>query len=88
MSCCACGESLTFPPKYAEFFVKLLGWYESPGWLYIAMEYCEYGDLRTNLLDMKTLPEEQPRDIALQVLNGIALMHEVGFAHRDIKPAV
>ena len=74
--------------QYSEFFVKFLGWYESPGWLYIAMEYCENGDLKKYLSDVKRLPEDQAQDIASQVLSSVALMHEEGFAHRDIKPAV
>src|SRR5262245_57726370 len=52
------------------------------------MEYCEHGDLKKYLLEIKVLPEDQVKDIAYQVLGGVALMHEVGFANRDIKPAV
>ncbi|OIW31909.1 kinase-like protein, partial [Coniochaeta ligniaria NRRL 30616] len=73
--------------KYTEFFVKSYGWYESSGWLYIAMEYCEHGDLRGYLANAKTLPESQVHDIAQQILGALVSMHENGFAHRDLKPA-
>ncbi|KAL6404752.1 hypothetical protein AUP68_11581 [Ilyonectria robusta] len=73
--------------KYADFFVGFYGWYESPGWLYVATEYCEYGDLSKYLACVKTLPEDQAHGIASQILGALTLMHEEGFAHRDLKPA-
>jgi calcium/calmodulin-dependent protein kinase I len=50
------------------------------------MEYMEYGDL--NLYLEKPLPENEARYITLQVAEGLKLLHENGFAHRDLKPAV
>lgn len=52
------------------------------------MEYCEHGDLRHYLVDEKTLPESQAWEIAWQVLGALTSMHQCGFAHRDLKPAV
>ncbi|KAF2118034.1 kinase-like domain-containing protein [Lophiotrema nucula] len=72
--------------KYAEYFVKSYGWYDTPGWLHITMEYCPHGDLGT-FLGSKALPEDQVQDIAVQVLQGLTLMHGEGFAHRDLKPS-
>ncbi|KAH8722144.1 kinase-like domain-containing protein [Ilyonectria robusta] len=78
--------------KYTDFFVKFSGWYTSPGWLHIAMEYCELGDLHKYLSDARKcpdnrLPEDQVLDIASQVLNALSMMHGERFAHRDLKPA-
>ncbi|KAH6871776.1 kinase-like domain-containing protein [Thelonectria olida] len=73
--------------KYTNFFIKCYGWYESPGWLHIAMEYCEHGDLKKYVADVGTLPEDQAQDIASQILGALTLMHEEGIAHRDLKPA-
>ncbi|KAM5343262.1 hypothetical protein ACJ41O_014228 [Fusarium nematophilum] len=74
--------------KYSEFFVKFLGWYESPEYLNIAMEYCPHGDLKKYLSrNGGRLPENQVKDIASQVLAGVVMMHRAGFANRDIKPA-
>jgi ser/thr/tyr protein kinase RAD53 len=52
------------------------------------MEYCEKGDLRNYLSKHKMLAEEEAQEIAAQVLQGLKFMHEEGFAHRDLKPAV
>ncbi|KAH6981193.1 kinase-like domain-containing protein [Ilyonectria sp. MPI-CAGE-AT-0026] len=78
--------------KYTDFFVKFSGWYASPGWIHIAMEYFELGDLQKYLSDAQKcpnnrLPEDQVLDIASQVLNALSMMHGELFAHRDLKPA-
>jgi serine/threonine protein kinase len=52
------------------------------------MEYCENLDLGTYLKEKKRLSERDAWDIASQVLGGLTMMHENGFAHRDLKPAV
>ena len=52
------------------------------------MEYCPYGDLKKYLEVVKVLPENQAVDVASQVLGALAMMHQEGFAHRDLKPAV
>lgn len=52
------------------------------------MEYCSHGDLKDYLQKHKTLTEKETQEITLQVLGGLSLMHEAGFAHRDVKPAV
>ncbi len=52
------------------------------------MEYCEHGDLKRYLESTKLLPEDEARDLASQVLCALAMMHQEGFAHRDVKPAV
>ncbi|KAF5242785.1 hypothetical protein FANTH_8521 [Fusarium anthophilum] len=56
--------------KYSQYFVKSLGWYATSNRLYIAMEFFPDGDFH----------------IISQVLSGVAVMHEAGFAHRDVKP--
>ncbi|KAH7022324.1 kinase-like domain-containing protein [Ilyonectria destructans] len=73
--------------RYNEFFVKFYGWYEYNGFLHIATEFCEHGDLRAYLKNVGRLPEDQAQDIAAQVLGGLIMMHKAKFAHRDIKPA-
>ena len=50
------------------------------------MEYLPAGDL-SKYID-PSLPEEQGRQIVYQLLEGLSFMHEAGFAHRDLKPAV
>lgn len=55
------------------------------------MEYHEIGDLFTYLHKkgpVPPLPETEAKEIAYQVLDGLSMMHENGFAHRDLKPHV
>lgn len=50
------------------------------------MEYFPYGDLHKYLIT--PLSEKEGQQIAVQILEGLQFMHENGFAHRDLKPAV
>jgi len=70
--------------RFVHCFVRSLGWFENDTDLFIAMEYLRYGDLQNYL--GQPFPEVEARQIALQVTEGLQLMHENGFAHRDLKP--
>ncbi|OQE13507.1 hypothetical protein PENFLA_c047G06958 [Penicillium flavigenum] len=74
--------------RYERCFVKSFGWYEGPGQLFIAMEYLEIGDLFAYLYQkpLPPLPEAEAKEIAYQIIDGLCMMHENGFAHRDLKP--
>ncbi|KAH8431091.1 uncharacterized protein LDX57_008752 [Aspergillus melleus] len=72
--------------KYERAFVKSFGWYESPDQLFIAMEYLELGDLHTYLQHKPALPEHEAKEVTFQILDGLFLMHDNEFAHRDLKP--
>ena len=50
------------------------------------MEYLPNGDLHKYL--SSPLPEKEARQIVFQILEGLQFMHDIGFAHRDLKPAV
>jgi hypothetical protein len=52
------------------------------------MEYLEVGDLFVYLYKRPPLPEAEAKEIAYQILDGLSMMHENGFAHRDLKPNV
>lgn len=54
--------------------------------VYIFMEYCSGGSL-ANLLEHGRIEDETVVQVyALQMLEGLAYLHEAGIAHRDIKP--
>ncbi|SCV49926.1 related to Ca2+/calmodulin-dependent protein kinase Ibeta2 [Fusarium fujikuroi] len=72
--------------KYAQYFVKSLGWYATSNKLYIAMEYFPDGDLYAYIRDHRRLTDDECSHITSQLLSGVAVMHEAGFAHRDVKP--
>ena len=50
------------------------------------MEYLPDGDLHKYL--GSPLPEKEGQHIVFQILEGLEFMHDSGFAHRDLKPAV
>lgn len=66
--------------------MQSFGWYENEDKIYIAMEYMEKGDLQSYLT--KPFPEDEVKQVIFQILEGLGFMHENGFAHRDLKPAV
>ncbi|VUC21795.1 unnamed protein product [Clonostachys rosea] len=72
-------------PKYVHCFVQSFGWYETENTIFITMEHIEKGDLQSYLV--RPFPEEEVKQIASQLLEGLKYMHENGFAHRDLKPA-
>jgi len=54
--------------------------------VYIFMEFCQGGSL-ANLLEHGRIEDEQVIQVyALQLLEGLAYLHESSIAHRDIKP--
>ena len=66
--------------------MEFLGWFEGPEILYIAMEYTKEGDLSKHM--GTPLPQDTVRNISMQILEGLKVMHQQGIAHRDLKPAV
>ncbi|KAF2663024.1 kinase-like protein [Lophiostoma macrostomum CBS 122681] len=76
-------------PKYNSYFVESYGWFETEDAVFITMELFDHGDLQNYLWRKaeKTLPEDEVKQIALQVLEGLEHMHDNGFAHRDLKPS-
>jgi serine/threonine protein kinase len=78
-------------PKYKEsaVFVEFLGWFEDAECVYLAMEYVPLGDLEENVQAIGgTVKESEVRDITIQILEGLKIMHLEKFAHRDLKPKV
>lgn len=78
-------------PKYKEaaVFVEFFGWFEDPESVYLAMEYVPLGDLEHNVAAMGgRLVESDVRDITVQILEGLKIMHLERFVHRDLKPKV
>ncbi len=54
--------------------------------MYIAMEYVDGRSLRNIIQAEAPLPAERALDIARQVTEALAYLHENGVVHRDIKP--
>lgn len=72
-------------------FVRFMGWFDTGESVAIAMELFEEGDLQSYLENNcagQPRPEDEAREITVQVLEGLTLMHQLGIAHRDLKPGV
>ena len=72
--------------QYQELFVTLYGWYENNDSVFLAMEYFPYGDLEDHI--SPGITEDGVKVICTQLLDGLRLMHRIGFTHRDLKPQV
>jgi serine/threonine protein kinase len=59
---------------------------ETPGGLYLAMEYVEGVDLSMILRSVGCLEVDQAVNVVLQVANGLTYAHQHNVIHRDIKP--
>ena len=70
--------------KFEQNFVQFYGWYESLKDIYLAMEYFPLGDLE-RYMD-RQLSKFQIKVIILQLLQGLCIMHQNKFTHRDLKP--
>lgn len=73
--------------QYPQYFVQFSGWFEDDHNIYLAMKYVECGDLAGLLLD-DDMAEDDVKTITTQLLNGLEVMHENNFCHRDLKPQV
>ena len=52
------------------------------------MDYLPEGDLFSYLQERPPLAELDTQHIIGQVIQGLTFMHDVGVAHRDVKPEV
>ena len=68
--------------------LQLLGWYESSDYDDVAMEYryISHGHLR-NYPEVRG-SESEAKAITRQLLEGLVIIHQDGYAHRDLKPEV
>ena len=70
----------------SQLFVEFLGWFEDEDNVFLAMEYFPLGTLDKFIGE--DLQEEDARVISAQLLEGLKIMHDEGFTHRDLKPQV
>ncbi|XP_041418627.1 interferon-induced, double-stranded RNA-activated protein kinase isoform X6 [Xenopus laevis] len=55
-------------------------------YLYIQMEFCENGDLRDWIINMKTVDKKKSLDIFRHIVEGVIYIHSENLIHRDLKP--
>ena len=66
--------------------IKVYRFFEAHGTAYIVMEYAEGETLSAYLERKGTLSEAELKGILYPLLDGLEVVHEADFLHRDIKP--
>ena len=66
--------------------IKVYRFFEAHGTAYIVMEYAEGETLSAFLTRQGPLSEAELKAILYPLLDGLAVVHEADFLHRDIKP--
>lgn len=75
--------------QYCHRFVRSTGWFDTPKDITIVMEFCEYGDLGGYLRRRGgRFSEMDAQETTRQIFQALEIMHDLGFTHRDLKPAV
>ena len=65
---------------------RVLRFFEGNGTAYMVLEYVQGETLADRLTRERQLSEETLTRLLNEVLSGLAVMHEAGYVHRDIKP--
>lgn len=73
----------------SDYIVKLYDAYSKEGCIHIVLEYMEFKSLEyiCSILPNKKIPIDVVREIAGQLIQGLAYLEEKCIIHRDIKPA-
>ena len=80
-------ESHTAAQLHHPHLVTVFDAGEADGQLYMVMELVDGTTLAQIIAERAPLPADEAADIARQVLEGLAAVHERGVVHRDVKPA-
>ena len=70
-----------------ENIIDIIGYGETEGVYYIAMEFVEGKSLKELINAVKFMPHDIALAIAYEICQGIEHAHQKGVVHRDIKPA-
>lgn len=69
-----------------KYVVQLHDFIEEKDAFYLVMENMAGGDVFDRIISMKRYTEKDARDLVAVLLKAVSSMHEIGIAHRDIKP--
>ena len=68
------------------YLVRLIYAFQTPSHLYMALEYCENGDLSQILDDQSLLEEKIAKFLVAELILGLQCLHQKGILYRDLKP--
>ena len=80
------GEARTLARFDHPHLNKVYRFFESNGTAYMVLEYVEGETLADRLSKEPYLEEADLQRLLEEVLSGLAVMHDAGYVHRDIKP--
>ena len=66
--------------------VRVVSFFRDSNTAYMVMEYVEGEGLDTILRERKTLPEDELKKLVPTLLDGLEILHNADYIHRDIKP--
>ncbi|EAS04850.2 kinase domain protein (macronuclear) [Tetrahymena thermophila SB210] len=70
----------------SNYIVKLIDVLETKNNYYIVQEFCDQGDFRNYLKQKGYLPEQEAKQVLVDILNGFLELLKHGIIHRDLKP--
>ncbi len=68
------------------FIIKLYQAFQTPKFIYLIMDYVEYGDLLMHIIDRNQLEEEEAKFYSAQLILAIEYLHNQDIIYRDLKP--
>jgi serine/threonine-protein kinase ULK4 len=66
--------------------VKFFSWYETTNHIWVIIEHCSGGDLKSLLNQDKRLPEDSIRAFSTDVRAGLLFVHSKDIIYGDLKP--
>ncbi|XP_019058665.1 PREDICTED: serine/threonine-protein kinase RUNKEL [Tarenaya hassleriana] len=67
--------------------LKFYAWYETSAHMWLVLEYCVGGDLRTLLQQDSKLPEDSIHGLAYDLVTALLYLHSKGIIYCDLKPS-
>ncbi|KAJ4882519.1 Protein kinase family protein with ARM repeat domain [Raphanus sativus] len=67
--------------------LKFYAWYETSAHMWLVLEYCVSGDLRTLLQQDIKLPEDSVYGLAYDLVIALLFLHSKGITYCDLKPS-
>lgn len=68
------------------YILKLVFSFQTPSNLYMAVEFCENGDLSQVLDEQSLLDEDVAKFLIAELILGMRYLHDKGVIFRDLKP--